>query len=97
MRRMNPKGQRARFIKGRADDVVSVRGLLWWVEIGEPHPCTGRGLNGALAGARSALRTNIKGPRFAEYGTCLNADAECLELLARNDKDFAEDVDLVRW
>ncbi len=94
---MTPKWQRARFIKGKADDAVSVTGLFVWVEIGQPCPSTGRGLNGARAGMPRALRTNIKGPQFPRYGTCLNADAECIELLARDDKDFAEDMELVPW
>ncbi len=98
---MKPKWQRARIVSA-----CKYKGLEFWVRVGPPAAIWStrnpKNAGGAIFNRPIVcFETNIETDDYAgdprcENGLCVVEESD-VELLARDDKDFAEDVDLVSW
>lgn len=89
---MKPKWQRGRVVKD-GEDGMPLKGDEVWVKIQAPEFMKSAGREGG-----SAI---TEGPCFwvalENNGEQMVCDADFIELLARDENDFAEDVRLVPW
>jgi hypothetical protein len=86
---MKPKWQRARIINGQG--VPESLGVEVWVKCGPPVSKATNGINGGWCEPVPRYEVAIL-PRFGQ--NCLVA-ADDIELLARDEKDFAESVEFI--
>lgn len=82
---MKPKWQRARILSDRENPETD--GAEIWVMVGTPQD-----IDGAWGRVERAVLTNLMW-----RGIAMAWGSEWLELLARDENDFAEDVPLVPW
>ena len=90
-----PKWQRARQLCDSEDDTPEDRGNIggvFWVR-GTPEAMTGDCFDGSIAGREPRYHTNIVGPDNRPMVVA----ARIVELLARDETDFAADVPLISW
>jgi hypothetical protein len=85
---MAPKWQRARITHVERPQDLPAVGQLVWVA-GRPEPCNDP----------YCIWCKVNGPGFVyrESNVGCNFSADFLELLARDESDFAEDVPFISW
>ena len=84
--------QRARVVRAR--DHQELVGRELWVRVGRPQDETTRDIYRIAPDTTSpCYQTNL----FDDFGDVVLVGAHHLELLARNERDFAERVDCVYW
>ncbi len=89
-----PKWQRVKVIEIVRDDERFLLGRELWCRIGRPIPFAGYSVSdGKPEPVTMCLESNI----LNRKGEPLRFTIRYIELLARDEKDFAEDVPLQRW
>ncbi len=89
-----PKWQRARVVQAIRADEHFLLNREFWCRIGRPVPFAGySAVTGRPEPETMCLETNL----INEKGEPLRFTLRYVELLARDENDFAEDVPLQRW
>lgn len=87
-----PKWQRARFVNPYDE---SYRGREVWIKIGSKGRRFSRSLVNGRSDVQERYETHVQSVNSIELLTVVRVDS--VELLARDESDFAEDVPLVRF
>ena len=90
---MKPKWQRARIL--HTDSSPEVIGCEIWVKMGPPVMQDANGAHGGWSPPELRYDAAILPNDSFSIGVCVCA--EDIELLARDENDFAEDVPLIPW